>query len=363
MSHYELNHELLSVLHDMIGKKYYGFALCLMVVLASLLTLPADVSAQPQPQQGITSPSQLIDAVNNLRLSYGLPALAVHPVLMQSSQSQADYMAATGQVTHTRPGGISFTQQLLSLGFPLAGDLSLGGFRAENIISSGDPLVWDGIPPGWRDEQHMNTMLSQNFTHIGAGISQGANRYYYALDCAAVTSSGQMQDSVSSILTSVPERSNQTGVSQYMVPVSMSTARPDGDVFHKVQYGQSLWSIAITYGTTIKNIQALNNLGEYLIVYQGQELLVQKAATQPAPATREATPLASPPTFELTTVTPTLVTPSILFPTHLAGSPTTTPMEGALPANAQSSKLLVGILIVAAFVGGGVAVWLIRDPN
>jgi uncharacterized protein YkwD/LysM repeat protein len=346
----------------MIGKKYYGLALCLMVVLASLLMPSADASAQPQSQQGITSPSQLIDAVNGLRLSYGLPALTMHSVLMQSSQSQADYMAATGQVTHTRPGGISFTQQLLSLGFPLAGDLSLGGFRAENILSSGGPLVWNGIPPGWQDEQHMNTMLSQNFTHIGAGISQGADRYYYALDCAAATGSGQMQDSVSSILTSVPEGSNQTGVSQYMVPVSMSTARPDGDVFHKVQYGQSLWSIAITYGTTIKNIQALNNLGEYLIVYQGQELLVQKGATQPAPAT--PTPLASrPPTFALTAM-PTSVTPSISFPTHLAASPTTTPMVEAPPTNtSSSSKLLVGILIVAAFVGGGVAVWLIRDPN
>lgn len=345
----------------MIGKKYYGLALCLMVVLASLLTPPADVSAQPQFRQAITSPSELMDAVNGLRHSYGLPALIEHSILMQSSQSQADYMAATGQVTHTRPGGITFTQQLLSLGFPLAGDLSLGGFRAENILSSNGPLVWDGVPPGWQDEQHMNTMLSQNFTHIGAGISQGAdNRYYYALDCAASTGSGQMQDGVSFILTSVPAGSNQTGVSQYMVPVVMSTAQPDGDVFHKVQYGQSLWSIAITYGTTIKNIQALNNLGEYLIVYQGQELLVQKGATQPAPATPTPLPLATSTPF----VVASPATPSISFPTALMPSPTITSVED-VPAssNPASSKMLVGILIVAAFVGGGVAVWLIRDPN
>ena len=337
----------------MIAKKYYGLALCIMVVLAVLLAPPANVSARPQPQQSIASPSQLIDAVNNLRLSYGLPALVVHSVLMQSSQSQADYMAATGQVTHQRPGGITFTQQLLSLGFPLAGDLSLGGFRAENILSSNGPLVWNGVPPGWQDELHMNTMLSQNFTHIGVGISQGTDRYYYALDCAAATGSGQMQDSVSSVLTSVPELSEQAGVSQYMVPVVMSTARPDGDVFHKVQYGQSLWSIAIKYGTTIKNIQALNNLGEYLIVYQGQDLLVLKGATQPAPSTREATPLAVPPTVALTT-TPTA---------NIAASPIAIPMEETPPANVPSSRFLVGLLIVAAFIGGGVAVWLIRDPN
>jgi hypothetical protein len=38
-------------------------------------------------------------------------------------------------------------------------------------------------------------------------------------------------------------------------------------------------------------------------------------------------------------------------------------MEEAPPTNAPSSRLLVGLLIVAAIVGGGVAVWLIRDPN
>ncbi len=47
-------------------------------------------------QTTITSPSQLIDAVNGLRASYGLSPLTVHSALMQSAQSQADYMAATG---------------------------------------------------------------------------------------------------------------------------------------------------------------------------------------------------------------------------------------------------------------------------
>ncbi|MDO9303311.1 MAG: CAP domain-containing protein, partial [Anaerolineales bacterium] len=215
----------------MMNKKQTWLFLCLALALIPLLTPPADVSAQPQSRQAITSPAQLIDAVNNLRLSYGLPALTVHSVLMQSSQSQADYMAATGQTTHVRPGGVSYTQQLLTLGFPLAGDLSLGGFRAENILSSGSPLVWSGVPSAWQDAAHMNTMLSQNFTHIGAGISQGTGGYYYALDCAAATGSGQMQTSASVILTSVPasEGGSSSGISQYMVPVALNTALPSGD--------------------------------------------------------------------------------------------------------------------------------------
>ncbi len=337
-------------------------SITLLFVTMSLL--PSNqVSARPMPQAAITSPSQLIDAVNGLRLAYGLAPLTVHAVLMQSAQSQADYMAATGQVTHSRPGGITFTQQLLALGFPLSGDLSLGGFRAENILMDSSPIIWNGVPSGWQDADHMNTMLSQNFTHIGAGISQGPDGYYYALDCAAATGSGQMQGSASTILTTVPgassENGNSLGISQYMVPVILSTARPDGDVRHKVQYGQSLWSIAIEYGTTIKSIQALNNLGEDSTVYQGQELLVLKGATQPVPATPTALIF---PTSTLTDL-PASITPSIIFPTEFVASPIPTQRSETKPPSTSSSRLLVGILIFAAFIGGGAAVWLIRDPN
>jgi len=347
----------------MLQRRIWFFIYFVLFAVFSVLPL-GNAKAQPQlPQQSINSPSQLIDAVNNLRLSYGLQPLSVHPVLMQSSQSQADYMASTGQVTHSRPGGVNYTQQLLTLGFPLAGDLSLGGFRAENILSSGNPLVWNGVPSAWQDADHMNTMLSQNFTHIGAGISQSSGGYYYALDCAAATGSGQMQTDATVILTSVPasEGGNSSGISQFMVPVMISTARADGDVFHKVQYGQTLWSVAIEYGTTIKNIQALNNLGEDLVVYQGQELLVLKGATQSAPATSTLIPPSSPEFF--VTSTPTAL--SVLSPTVQVASPAPTSLEEIIPASnsVSSSRLLIGVLIIAAFVGGGVAVWLIRDPN
>jgi LysM repeat protein len=336
------------------NKKQIWLSSCLMLALMYLLAPSRDASAQPQ-FQGITSPSVLIAAVNSLRAANGLSPLVEHSILMQSAQSQADYMAATGQVTHSRPGGITFTQQLLALGFPLAGDLSLGGFRAENILMNSSPIVWNGVPSAWQDTQHMNTMLSGNFTHIGAGISQGTNGYYYALDCAAATGSGNMQDTSSSILTSIPSGAGQ-GVSQFMVPVAVNTALPSGDVFHKVQYGQSLWSIAIEYGTTIKNLQALNNLGEDSVIQQGQELLVKKAATQPALPTLESTAFVP--------AAPTIApAPKISLPTMTVESVSPTPVEQPSAPKANSSKLLVGILIIAAFVGAGVAVWLIREPN
>jgi len=326
------------------------------LALALLWLTPKNAHAAPAGV-AITTPSQLVEVVNNLRIANGLAPLTMHSILMQTAQSQADYMAATGIVTHSRPSG-TYTQQLLNLGFPLAGDLSFGGFRSENILNTYGPLDWNGVPAAWADAQHMNTMLSGNFSHIGAGVSQSGDSYYYAVDTAAITSSGQQQDTVSSVLTSVPSSGGDAGVSQFMVPVTLNTPNPEGNVFHKVQYGQSLWSIAIEYGTTIKNIQALNNLGEDSTVYQGQELLVMTGATQSAPPTVEATVTLPaietlPPTVALAeTITPTL-------PTQTAE----TAEEPSTSSKPASSRLLIVILIVAAFVGAGMAVWLIRDPG
>jgi len=336
------------------GRTFFSILFILLV-----LSVSPKETVGARPQANITSPSQLIDAVNNLRIANGLAPLAVHSALMQSAQSQADYMAATGQVTHARPSG-TYTQQLLALGFPLAGDLSQGGFRSENILNTNGPLVWNGVPPAWQDAQHMNTMLSGNFTHIGAGISQSGESYYYAVDTAAATGSGQQQESAATVLTSVPGgASASSGVSQFMVPVTLSTPRPDGNVYHKVQYGQSLWSIAIAYGTTIKNIQALNNLGEQSTVYQGEELLVVTGATQAAAPSLEATVTPQ--------VTATFAPTSTSIPTSLPEQVTVTPtvevVEESSPPRPASSRALIVVLIVAAFVGAGMAVWLIRDPG
>jgi uncharacterized protein YkwD/LysM repeat protein len=341
------------------GKKYFPI-LCILALAA--FSQPKPVLAQPL-QQTINTPSQLIDVVNQLRLSYGLAPLAVHTVLMQSAQSQADYMAATGNVTHARPGGITYTQQLLSLGFPLAGDLSLGGFRAENIISSSGPLEWNGVPGGWQDAEHMNTMLSQNLSHIGAGISQNGNRYYYALDCAMSTETGQMQESAGSIVgvgAGTEVAAGDAAISQFMVPITKSTAGPDGNVIHTVQYGQTLWSIAIDYGTTIKDIKALNNLGESELVYQGQKLIVLQGATPPPPPTPTAASVPS----SIPTLTALPSTPEIVFPFTAVAAPTQTgAIENGSANSGGSSSFLVILIILASFVGGGVAMWLIRDPK
>lgn len=286
--------------------------------------------------------NELIAAVNALRASHGVTPLTPHPILMQTAQAQADFMAATGTVTHTGPGGVSLTQRLLAAGYPLAGDLSLGGIRAENIIAGPGMTPAQAVQAWMGDAPHQNTMLNPNYQHIGAGVSKNGETIYYVIDCAMPTSSGQPQPYT-------PEPGSSSGsadASQYIVPVTINTPNPDGSVIHEVQYGQSLWSIAIAYDTKIDRIRQLNNLAPGSTdIYPGQKLLVDRVPTL-APVTPSATFL--PPTASPTST-------STREPTVM---PTATLVKAAPPdSNGMNTGAVILVVLLALGLAGGIA-WL-----
>ncbi|MBM3143787.1 MAG: LysM peptidoglycan-binding domain-containing protein [Chloroflexi bacterium] len=324
-----------------------------LLVVTTLLPTRSVLAHPSRQEQPPPTPAELIAAVNNLRLSYSLEPLNVHPILMQVAQSQADALAATGgAIGHTRPSGISLTQQLLLLGYPLSGDLTLGGYRSENFVVVPGSSIEEIIAIWMMDELHATTMLSEYRTDIGAGIAfDDEGQTYYVIDTALQTPSGKQQAIAGLILTGIPmtqtsllgdatQAAQSLQISQYIVPVTRSTARPNGDVIHEVRYGQALWSIAIAYGVKIDQIRRYNNLADTTI-YTGQTLLVQKGATQP-PATPTATG-SLPPTPSPKPASPTL---------------TTTP-EPAVPSPIPESsnaalwlKMLAQVILLALFFHG-----------
>ena len=164
--------------------------LILLLFLAVALQPIAAVSARPAAAPLMASASEVIDAVNGLRISHGLPPYTVSSILMGTAQGQSDYMASTGSVTHTGPGGASVTQRLLAAGYPLAGDLSLGGFRSENIVGS-PGMTSQGAVSSWTgDDLHLHTMLSADLTEIGAGVTEQDGVTYFVIDCAASSGCG-----------------------------------------------------------------------------------------------------------------------------------------------------------------------------
>jgi LysM repeat protein len=328
------------------------FKLTLLSLAWSLLPSQA-VFASPLAQESPPTPSEVIEAVNALRIANGLLPLNPHPVLMQIAQWEANAIAG-GAPGHTRPSGLTLGQWLISLGYPLSGDLSLDGYRSENWISIA-ATAQEAVQAWLGDEPHTNTMLSPYRSDIGAAVAV-SDQIYIVLETALQTASGQMQTEAKDILTAIAQGGSFTGgdnsVPQYIIPVRRSTARPDGNVVHKVQYGQSLWSIAITYNTTIDQIRAWNNLGDSIEIYDGQVLLVQRGATQPPPPTN--TPRVTlTPFYDVTATGPV----SFLTPTTQLASLEQN-QAGTDLSHASTPRLWAVIILVIAVVGAGVGTWV-----
>jgi LysM repeat protein len=258
-------------------------------------------------------------------------------------------MAVTGNVSHTGAGGSTVTQRLLSLGYPLAGDLSLGGFRSENITSGNEEMSAQEAVNRWTgDAPHLTTMISPDLTEIGAGVTVLDGRVYYVIDCARPTDSGIPQGVDPSAPGASPAAGPTLppGVSGIMIPVVVVTPNAAGDVIHEVKAGQTLWQIAISYETKIDEIKRLNNLFDNEI-YPGTRLLVKKgvflATTVPV-----ETPI--PETGAAATILPA---------TQAAQTPTRVTAPAAMPVTSGTRNTLqiaVGIIALAV-LGGGVVAW------
>lgn len=333
----------------------------LLALLLPFTAAHARTSSLPRFQEPFTTPTlppapapaDVINAVNNLRLAHGLNPLTVHPVLMEVAAQQANALAfSEGAVGHQRPCGMTLGQQLLLMGFPLWGDLSLDGYRSENwgMADTAEEIVtaWLG------DDLHTNTMLSPERSDIGAAVVAGGRTYYIVLETALRTNSGQHQSTAYDILTGIPLTQTLCAgfasgdISNYSVPVTVSTARPDGDVIHEVQYGQTLWSLAEQYHVSIEQIKRLNGLVDDNIL-PGWKLLIQKAATQASPATDS--PLT---VFSAHTPTETQYPTAIPYYTT---TPTLTPTIPAVPLGEQmrqNSTVVAALLIAFSVLLAGI---------
>jgi len=320
--------------------KNFIFITSMLLILISNFAVGAQPVNAPHYE---STPYDLINAVNALRAAYGLPAYGINSILMVTAQDQADFMAATGNVTHSGPGGISFTERLLVAGYPLAGDLSAGGFRAENITSGREGMSAQAAIDGWMgDAPHQNTMLSPNLTEIGAGVAVVNGRVYYVIDCAQPTTSGVLQAGTPVVGSGTTVPAGEAVV----YPVVLSTPNRSGDVIHEVQAGQTLWQIAISYGATIAEIKHLNNLFDDNI-FPGSKLLIKNEATPTAlPPTETATP-------ELT-ATPLLSATSV--PTYVM-TVTQMPLASASQDNDRIMMYVIAIIALAV-LGGGFFTWL-----
>ncbi len=137
----------------------------------------------------------------------------------------------------------------------------------------------------------------------------------------------------------------------YSSNIPTSTPQSDGAIYHIVQAGENLWSIAVAYGMTGAEIMTLTgNSPETTDVYIGQVLTIRRAF----PAT---------PTLTLTP-TPTRITPR---PTEVLATKTPVPSKTPLPTatptleppmlqQVLADNKLVGMTLAGVSLAGFIAV-------
>ena len=238
------------------------------LLLIWLLIAPV-YQAKVQAQSGAVSRSELILAMNTLRVSHGLPALIADPIVNAVAQSTAEIMAANNMSWHI--GDVR--GRIAAAGY--GGGATV--WATENFAVG--RMSIDEIMQVWADPNHMRPAVIPAYCHVGAGVAQAADgRYYYILQ-AAYTS-----DQACGEYKPVPGDDTGSGanppVSQIIIPVKIATPDADGRIYHIVRAGQPFWSIAIAYQITIHDLEVWNNLSSDNSLSVGQELFIPSSGTE-----------------------------------------------------------------------------------
>lgn len=324
----------------------YSLSAGVLSILLTVCFLPGETDAarglvNSQPSNAY----DLIDAVNSLRGSHGLASYTPNSILMQTAQSQADYLASTGGASgHIGPGGTHPIDRVIAAGYPLS-----GGYISENWVS-GSSLDAQAAVNSWMgDAPHQGTMLSSVLQDIGAGVAQDGDRYYYVIDCA-LARGASIPATSSGIGTTVGVSGTPPSVEVTIAVAIVSTPDNKGNVYHIVEAGQSLWQIALAYKTTIEKIKSSNSLPSNDI-FVGQKLFIS----------REGTPTLEPPAAT-STLNPESSTPlpTIAFLTHTPTG-TTTPLPTTPDLGSVGVGGVVAVIVLVALSAAGFMAWMGRN--
>jgi LysM repeat protein len=240
------------------------------LLLIWLLAAPV-YQAKDQAQSGAVSRSELILAMNTLRVSYGLPALIQDPIVNAVAQSTAEIMAANNMSWHIGD---------------VRGRIAAAGYGGGDTVWATENFAVgrmsiDEIMQVWADPDHMRPAVNPAYCHVGAGVAQAADgRYYYILQ-AAYTSEHACGEYISPPGADPGTGTNpEPPVSQIIIPVKIAAPDADGRIYHIVQAGQSFWSIAITYQITIRDLEVWNNLSRDNGLFVGQKLFIPSNSTE-----------------------------------------------------------------------------------
>lgn len=194
--------------------------------------LLAAVPARAQNESG-----DLIGRINALRGSLGLPGYSYNGALAAAAQSQAQWMADTGQISHTRPDGSTPRVRALNAGYGTA-EVS------ENIYGGSNANV-DAAWNFWINSRiHYLGLTNLRYKEVGVGISRSAWGTAYVLVFG--------NPGGPAYVPPVVNTSGGGGQPSYVAGLD-----PHGNIMHEIQPADTIGDIALIYGYTWDDVPAM----------------------------------------------------------------------------------------------------------
>jgi uncharacterized protein YkwD len=323
-----------------------------LIFLTLFLLLPA---ASLDAQDG----GDLLARVNNLRATLNLPPYTVNGALSAAAQSQAQWMADTDTISHTRPDGSGPRTRAVAAGYGTT-DVS------ENIYGGTNATV-DTAWTFWLNSAvHYAGMVNSRYQEVGIGIAQGKD---YATFVMVFGNPGGPAPFVPQTGATAGNNGGPSAPPSYVVGVD-----EHGNIKHEVQPGDTLGDIALIYGYTwddLPYMKQLNGLTDNRALEVGSIFLVppHDGTYTPEPGSESATstPDASQPTATLTatptaypsaTPSPTMpgIATSAAMPESIALRITETPTDDSTSVAAISTPMT--ILASGTITRSGTSPWL-----
>ncbi|MBN1966111.1 MAG: LysM peptidoglycan-binding domain-containing protein [Anaerolineae bacterium] len=245
----------------------------LVVCLLVALILPG---IEPTPAAAQSGPAlELFQEVNAYRAAHGQPPFEANSSLMIAAQRHADWMAATHTYSHQGEGGTMPQDRAAAAGYQ--------GFVYENV--AGGTLGWATIQwavMGWDSSPgHRQTMLSNN-VHAGTGVANNADDTLFVLVVGSPSRFAQAPAGGQPQTTGGQEEVEPVLV---VVPIVIATPDETGSVWHVVQQGQTAWALAARYEVSLDDLLALNGLDRESILKPGDRVLIRVGEGQTSPPT------------------------------------------------------------------------------
>ena len=340
------------------------------LIIVILLFLPATtLSAQGEA-------GDLLGRINGLRASLGLPGYNINGALSAAAQSQAQWMADTGSVSHNRPDGSGPRTRAVNAGYPTT-DVS------ENIYGGSNASV-DSAWSFWVNSGiHYRGLVNERYQEVGIGIATSSWGRTFVL---VFGNPGGPPPFVPQAAASAGGSSAASAPPSYVVGTD-----PQGFIMHEIQPEDTLGDIALVYGYTwddLPYMREVNNIEGNLLPIGGIFLVpphdgtytptpgdaeAQEESSEPdeqpeATATPQptttlaptqqaiATAAAMPEVIALNLVPPPSTTPTsatvaqtMPTPVMISGGSTITRSSGPSPWLMIALVLQVGLLFIAGF--------------